>query len=395
MEEITKIAAIPFKPLLSKVKFGRKTPIKKVPPKPRMNADQMRSPASSGHIHFNKKTDMTNDAIREEKEGFGMGSQIGLGAIGMVPFKGKAMKEKASTGLARMRIKAKDAEQNISSKVKDKIKLKQGGFLDNSTKITKQIKVGEEVGPNGVKMPINRQVERDAIISAPIKKVTDFAVPIMGYTYLEDKVLGDGSKGDKQNIENPNTPQPNYDENNNVHFKTASLVQELEKKAALDKVAALESELKDVNGLLKYAQTKNDILIKDAGEMFEEISTYKNDIHDLEKELKEKEEEIKRITEERNNQERDEKVETIANNLLERGIIKQVDFKETLAQLKVCDDTTFKMYEKLAFSDALEKGLEKDVYMLEYIHKQSSNISDHISKIGETIGEAARDLIKK
>jgi hypothetical protein len=90
----------------------------------------------------------------------------------------------------------------------------------------------------------------------------------------------------------------------------------------------------------------------------------------------------------------------LSEQLLEVGIIKQAHFNDTIDKLMECDESTIKMYENMVKdSKNHDESLESLAFLREYkINDKLASSSDGtnlLSKRGQTIGEAARDLNKR
>ena len=94
--------------------------------------------------------------------------------------------------------------------------------------------------------------------------------------------------------------------------------------------------------------------------------------------------------------ERSEHAVKMAEAMLAQGMIKQAEVDSKIDYLMDCDDETFKLHGFISkISNDQQLSLENSPYLMETINRiEIPSQQRGISKKGQTMGEAALDLIK-
>lgn len=387
-----------MKKTLSKV-FG----VKKPKGGPSFNSrEKAYSAPKNGETKIYDTKEMRDQAFKNMKEnGFGFAS-LGTSALGMVPKVGKRWKDNAENFLTKSKIGMQEFDSNVTGKVKNALGVKPGGMIDNFTSTVHKVPVGKQMGSDG-KMQDMFVEKRVSSMKAPIDHTMKFALPMAGSAYMFDKLteMQEGQDGmyEQYPIQQSDFPPP-YNPNQSFDERTASALETgLIKEATMEKISSLEHEVDSLKGLIKVAKYEREILYDDSLRFQDASEYYKEAYEKAQNELEKVSSEFEEYKESLAKEARQEKVTKVAENLLERGIIKQAKFNEYLDVLSNCDAQTFEAFSKLAFLDNDEKGLEKNLYMIDYIDKHSSTINPNtlgaMTKSGDTIADAVRDLLNK
>lgn len=347
------------------------------------------NPLNSKKFKAFNADEMKANEFQNVKDSAGIIQQMGLGALRMVPGQGsKNVANKLSDNIAKAKLGLRKFDHEFTGKVKNKLGLKDGGSLDRFTSKTDNIKVGTQKGPTGLSEDVNVAKKRHSM-GAPIKHTTGFVLPMLGYSYISDKF--------EESAENKAQQQMQQQMQQQYMPKNAyTVVDNMEKQAAMSKIAELESELETSQGLLKFAAAEKNVLLNDNKSMMVKVAAYEDTINELQSEIEKKASDLNELQQRMFIRERTVNSVKLAETMLEHGIIKQAEFDDKVDYLVSCDNDTFAMHEKIASMNNGEKGLEKEAFMLEYRGKPSSRSFDsNFSSTGQTIDEAARDLLRR
>lgn len=245
--------------------------------------------------------------------------------------------------------------------------------------------------------------DRKPSLVAPIENAAKITAPFLATAYVAEKMY----PADKNLGKNVNVPtyepelQKQSSELENEEIFDKSVVQDMDKVASLQKIAQLEDDLSKVAAELEEAQMEKLAMGKQLEETIKEkvffekqASTVKNNL--IEKEAAFEELRLRTIA-----QKRSKVAVDLSEEMLECGLIKQADFQGTIDDLMEADERTIKVYQNLvkeAKTD--EESLESLSYLREYkgndkLATTSRELAPQgLSKRGQTIGEAARDLKK-
>lgn len=333
-----------------------------------------------------KIQDMARENIRND--GNGLVGDVGIGALGFLPRKGKDIKEAVVNKMTDFKQGVQRIDQATSQKAKDAVKIKEGSLLDRFTSVKNRREVGINPLRGGTTETLEGVTNRSSWL-APVQNTAKVTAPFLGTMYVADKMY-------PQEEQVANELNDYHDKNG---FEDALLTERLDKKAALDKVAYLEDEIEKLASHVEELKEESNLLWKQAeteriekerivmektafeNEMMEKISSY---------------DEFKART---NIRERSKSAVKVAEDLLEHGIIKQAEFDKKVDFLMECDDEAFNLHSSFSKrANNNEKGLETSPYFIDYSSKddESSPLRPKrgLSSKGQTIGEAAKDLKK-
>lgn len=334
------------------------------------------------------KSEISDQMKQEAKDvGNGMFADMGFWGVGLF---NKRLKEKSLNKLTNFKQGITEKDQVLAQKVIDGVGVKDGGLLHKFLTIKKPLAVAE-VKNNPSKL-VGGSKERtlydmDARVPsllAPIQNTARASSPILASMYVGDKLYPAEEKVASNVIEN---------EKNGLD--ELSIIQ-LDKTAALQKVAQLEEKLDETTEMLKTAMDEKyryqKALEKEALEKKAAISK----TAELEESLMKKTAEHEELFLRSRAQLRSKHVVKIAETMLEKGMIKQAEFDERVDYLMDCDDKVFNLYTLISKSANInEKSLETSAYIVETRDRAENPVSvKGFSKRGQTIGEAASDLLK-
>lgn len=276
----------------------------------------------------------------------------------------------------------------------------------------KSTRIGEITNADGSISPIHEGVgtDRRPSLVAPIQNGIKVVTPFLAATYVADKMYP----------REPTTPplpqqqqlafsaldylekmaEKNITKNaKNGIVDDEGIVWDMEKRAMLHKTAELEAELEKVAFRLQHAIQDNELLAKQAEfekQAKEELAaSYRLSKREtLEKKAAYEELRLRTIA-----RERSKHAVKLAEDMLELGIIKQAQLDSQIDKLMECDEETFNLISSTAKQASKgTEGLESLAILSHYSNNDLESTSARpikgLSKSGQTIGEAARDLIK-
>lgn len=269
-----------------------------------------------------------------------------------------------------------------------------------SSKVSRQ--VGEVKDPDGKISPLLRE-DRKPSLAAMVEKPVKFVTPFLATAYAADKLYPN------QPAEDKNVAVPTYEtelqkqsselESDALFDKT--VVDELDKVASLQKIAKLEDELEKVAAELQDAHMEKLAMEKRLVETEKEKDFFEKQASETKNNLLEKTAAFEELRLRTIAQKRSKVAVDLSEKMLECGFIKQAELADTQDELMVCDERTIKMYQNLVKeAKTQEESLESLAILGEYkgndkLASQSKDLAPHgLSKRGQSIGEAARDLIK-
>ncbi len=265
--------------------------------------------------------------------------------------------------------------------------------------------------------------DRRASIIGPVSNTVKVATPFLASAYLAEKFLGPKppEAPSQANPYNQNTTSPSqtmyrtaqtsedvltkdyenlYTNSEKSDIMEETIWRELDKQASMNKIAMLEQELEKIAAFAEDLRQEKDLLSKIAMEektarekVEKDYSLFKQ--NSLLKQAESEEFRLRTVA-----RERSKHAVKLAEQFLEKGLIKQASFDQQVDHFMSCDETTLNLYANLAkqASDE-EQGLESLAYLSEYNIMDSKGTSERtgrgINKAGQTIGEAARYLLEK
>lgn len=256
--------------------------------------------------------------------------------------------------------------------------------------------VGVAKNPDGTFSQLSKEDRRTSLM-APVEKTVKFTTPFLATAYLADKLYPEDEKNLGENL-NQTTYEDELQKSSSIFDN--SLSELMDKKASMQKIAELEDRLEKYAEDLEAAQLEK----KAALATLEKVNREKKFIEKkaaaaeegfLQKQAEHEELRLRTIA-----QKRSKIAVDLTEGMLEGKLIKQAQYQETIDRLMECDEGTIKMYESLVKEaagnlDCLETlsyfGEYKDSDKLAAAHDLAKGA---LSKKGQTMGEAARDLIK-
>lgn len=286
-----------------------------------------------------------------------------------------------------------------------------------------RFKVGEQALDTG-NADVLKEVRR-ASLTAPITNTTRVATPILGSLYLGEKMfpIEDGAQANQpteqalagraaQEIQ-PKIEQGigrsryaseidgDGSEKHGIVNSEESIAGQLEKQAAFDKIAMLETRIEKLGSELEHYREEADMFRKTAMTERSAKDGFRKQAFTLQVELEEKIASHREFELRIAARERSKVAVTIANTMLKEARIKQVDYDKTIDHLMDCDDNSFKMYASMAKeASSSDEALESLSFLQDDIIKDASATVDSeltpgfYNKSGQTIGEASASLSK-
>jgi hypothetical protein len=349
---------------------------------------------------------------RKEVDARGSGSfpiDILSGIANKVTPESWGTKQKTQDFLFKMKNTITNADTKAGSFLggKDVNSLRGKLFSVSSGEKGQGFRVGEAVNPDGSISPLHEGVgaDRRPSILAPIQNGAKVATPFLAATYVADKLYPKQEDNAQHLAFNFSTyvekmAQKNItkSEENDIVYDEG-IASDMEKKAMLQKTAELQMELEKTAALLRYAQEDNDLLQKQAEFERNAKEQVTSDLVNSKREFMVKKAEheefrLRTIARERSNH-----AVKLAENMLELGIIKQAQLDSQIDKLMECDEETFNLISSTAKQASKgDEGLESLAVLSHYNNNDLESTSARpalgLSKSGQTIGQAARDLNK-
>lgn len=328
--------------------------------------------------------------IRED--GNGLIGDVSAWGAGFLTPKSWNVKEKILQPVDKVKKKMDDTSTNLAGK------LVQNRKPDGAVQRLFSTPVNPVVGREQLQDGTFREISapgRKTSLTAPIENTLKVTSPFLASAYVADKMYP--AVGNEDQLEKQTFEMEWAEEKNGLEDEL--LTERLDKKAALDKIAALEEENERLASDVELlAQEKNAFWKKAEAEFEEKVAALKEKER-IESTLFEKEANFKEFQLRTTAKERSKHAVKVAEELLEIGMIKQAEFNEKVDFLMECDDKTFKLHSSLSkHAESDEKGLETSAFFIDYRDKDEGS-SPHrpgrgINRKGQTIGEAAKELNK-
>jgi hypothetical protein len=274
---------------------------------------------------------------------------------------------------------------------------------------------GEVVNDNVVE-ELYLQGNRRPSLLAPVSNTVAMATPLLAAGYLTDKLLLQPNQNDQQQqsyppqgmyqtaYEPPNQLEKfaykNYTNEDKNDIMEESVWRSLDKQASIQKIAKLEQEIEKIAAYAQDLKQENELLSKVAMEEKMAREQISQEIQKIKKESLTKQAEAEEFRLRTVARERSKHVVKLAEDMLEKGLIKQADFDHHVDRLMTCDETTLNLYANMTkqASDG-EDGLASLALLREYNNMDSKGSVDTskkgLNKAGQTMGEAARYLLDK
>lgn len=324
-------------------------------------------------------------------DGNGFFGDMGLGAVGLFS---KGTKEKLKGKIADAKLKLSDMDQRAAQKVLNTTKAKEGGKLHKSLTVRKPMAVAEYKQTKGV--PGGESVEESRLLYdndvripsllAPAQNTAKMATPVLASMFVADKLYSNQEKQASEKAENEKT---------GLNLETVG--DNLDKVAAMQKVAMLEEKLDVAEYMLKSAKEETSLYRSRLEQEVFEKEAALSKTAELEQRLLDKEAQYDEMFLRTKARERSKTAVKVAETMLETGLIKQAQFDNKVDYLMDCDDQTFELYNNLAKTASVgEKGLESSPFLIENVNREEKpHYQTGLSSKGQSIGEAAMDLMKK
>lgn len=318
----------------------------------------------------------------------GTGSFIADGLLGLVKKVAPQTKEPIENGVS----KVKDTFEGLDTAAG---KVLAGNNPDSlrgklfSSKISRQV---GEVNEGDSISPLDRTNRRPSAI-APIENTVKATSPLLATAYVADKMYPP-HKQQESNV-------PPYDDNlEKASLFDPSFMEQMDKMASIQKIAELEESLTEAENRLEKSAMEKIAVEKKLEETIREKDSLEKQANMVEENLLEKVAEFEELRLRTIAKERSKVAVDLSEQLLEAGIIKQAHLNDTIDKLMECDESTIDMYHNMVKEGKTQdESLESLAFLSEYkINDKLASPSDGtsaLSKRGQTIGEAARDLNKR
>lgn len=346
---------------------------------------------------FNRQ-EVINKATDEMKRE-GSGSFVSDAVLGLT----KKVFPGAKEPIENAMVKAKGTFEHLDTQVG---KVLAGGKEDSfrgklfSSKVSRH--VGDETNANGRVSRITKDDRRPSAV-APIENGVKIATPFLATAYVADKLY----PKDKELSKNVNVPtyetdfQKQSSELEVEEIFDKSLFEDMDKVASLQKIAQLEGDLEKTASELYETQMEKVAVEKQLEETTKEKHFFEKEASLAKNNLLEKEADFDELRLRTIAQKRSKVAVDLSEEMLECGLIKQAELKSTVDDLMEADERTIRVYQNLVKeAKTEEESLESLSILREYkgndkLATTSMDLAPQgLSKRGQSIGEAARDLIK-
>lgn len=353
--------------------------------------------ANSGRTAANRanteffSADKVKEGVKQQRrnDGNGIIADPLIWTAGAVTPKRWNVKEKILGPIDTLKDKMEEVSTNAAGRIVQN--RKPDGMAQRFFSVPETTVVGKKALPDGTFEDL-ATVGRRTSLTAPIENTMKVGGPLLGSMYVAEKLYPMEDEQERQAFE-----QDFLEEKNGL--ETELLAERLDKKAALDKVAHLETKIEKLAYEIEGLEKEKDLFWKQASSEAEAKRSALKEKEDLEKQLLEKKAEHEELKLRTIAKERSGHAVKIAEAMLEDGLIKQAEFDEKVDFLMDCDSRTFNLHSSLLKqAETHEKGLESSAFFIDYRDKDEES-SPHrsgrgLSKKGQTIGEAAKDLNK-
>lgn len=258
--------------------------------------------------------------------------------------------------------------------------------------------VGTHQNPDGSLSKVVTQ-NRTPSLFAPVENTVKFSTPFLATAYVADKLypdLGENSNQTTYDLEQEKLSSDyEYEE-----VLSSPLADGLDKRASLQKIAELEMELEKVSEYHRHSEMEKQAMAKRLEAVIFEKDRLEKEASSTQRNLLEKEAALEELRLRTIAKERSKAAVHLAEEMLEYNLIKQADFDGTVDELMECNEKTMKMYNSLVKearngTDSVESlSIISEYSGSDKLAKSPSYAPQGLSKRGQTIGEAARDLTK-
>lgn len=338
------------------------------------------------------KQEYRNEAAKESS-----GSFLTDGILGLT----KKVAPKTTEPINNTKATFKQGIENVDTKMGQFIAGKNPDSLWGklwSTPVQRHIGNIEE---NGTTSRALREDRRPSFL-APMTNTLKVGTPLLAAAYVGEK-LYPGGEGQQPTVQNSNQApyENNIPKQANEIFDT-DLVNDLDKIASIQKIAELEENLSKYASQLEEVSMEKTAVEKRLRETEEEKAYFEKRASEIQGDLMEKEAEFEELRLRTIAQKRSKIAVDLAEQLLGCGFIKQAELANMTDDLMECDESTIKRYHNLVkTAKTQEESLESLAILGEYKsnEKLAGSNKDYaplgLSKSGQSIGDAVRDLIHK
>lgn len=254
-------------------------------------------------------------------------------------------------------------------------------------------KVGEVEGGDS----LLRQSRKPSAF-APVENTLKVTSPFLAAAYVGEKLYPDEIRQDV----NQAPYEPNVQKTASHDYFDSSIMEQMDKIASLQKIAELElsvskfaSELETLSLEKTAVERQLEVVTGEKEEMEKRAAVAERNY--LEKQSEYDELRLRTIA-----QKRSKVAVELGEEMLEVGLVKQAELDSMIDRLMDCDESTIKMYKNMV-NDT--KKQDESIETLAFLREYKSNdklattsfdlAPNSLSKRGQSIGEAARDLNKK
>ena len=357
--------------------------------------------------------DEIEQIIKDDRVGNGTGGLFGDLSLGGVKLISPGVREKTDDVVNNVKsfIEKWDTKGGEKLIGKKDVNSKWGKFMSTPTG-TKQggegIPTHIKTNADGSKTYLSEGAggqDRRPSLLGPVSNTLKVTTPFMAAGYAGEKLY-------------PNDPQPSYNSyydprmakkssgnDSNEQEKHGILEEEtrslyLDKEASLQKIAQLEDELEKKGEEVESLSHEISLLTKEASAQKARVFQLERDLEMEKKAMMEKEEVAEEFRLRTIARDRSKIATDIAEGMLEEGIIKQAQLQNKIDEMMDCNEETLNLYASLVKeAKKEEEGLESLAYLVDYRSNDTdilpSDPNDRgLSKRGQTIGEAAEDLLR-
>lgn len=367
---------------------------------------------TAGNVRMYDQEEIAKQMRNEvNMESNGLVGDLITGTTGLVTPKSWGAKEKMKDGLFAMKNFLTDVDTKAGKKIAGNDPSSwRGKFHSVRTGGEHRggIQIGEKTNADGSITPIMEGggMDRRPSLIGPYKNTVAVASPFLAAAYVGDK-LYPTEEIDQTNKEaeelipffEKKAKIDSTEYANHGILKEEYIPFQLDKEASFQKIAMLTDELEKVAVQMEHLNEEVQLLSKEASYEREEKLRIKESLDNTQRMLIEKKAAHDEFRLRILARERSKAAVKLAEDMLEEGIIKQAGFDEQVDKLMDCDQETFNLYTSMVKEARFEEeGLESLTFLVDYrsngIDSQQTDSHRGLSKRGQTIGEAARDLIK-
>lgn len=332
--------------------------------------------------------------MRDASDLDGTGSfvgDIGIGAINLLTPKSWGLADKLNEGSFKMKrgFEKLDTKAGEYLAGDDPTSFRGRIFSSPTGRNGQGIRVGEKTNPDGSVSPImeGTDVDQRPSLLAPVVNSYKLLTPFLATAFVADKFF-------------PQQPNPQAVNQAPPMQQTASHLDwadAMDKQASLTKIAQLEEEVLEKQAAIEQLIDENRLLQKQAMDVQKKEREIKRSFDHYKQDTMMKKAEHEEFRLRTVARERSQHAVKLAEEMLENGMIKQADFNKHVDRLMECDADTFELQANLVKEATKNKeGLESLSFLSDYYSNDNpfSRPTRGLSKTGQTIGEAARELRK-